>query len=53
MVFTPLTRFWNPIDDTIKSLAGVSENRTHPGREHRPTAGFEDQEGHQAPATPL
>lgn len=33
-------------------LAGVCGNRTHQGRGYRPTAGFEDQEGHQAPSTP-
>lgn len=33
-------------------LAGVCENRTHQGRSSRPTTGFEDQEGHQAPSTP-
>lgn len=34
-------------------MAGVCENRTHQGREYRPTTGFEDQEHHQALSTPI
>ncbi len=34
-------------------LAGMCENRTHQGRDNRPTTGFEDQGHHQAPSTPI
>lgn len=39
--------------EALLLLAGVCENRTHQGRDRRPTTGFEDQEHHQAPSTPM
>ena len=44
-------------DENPKSLdftmAGACRNRTHPGRGHRPTHGFEDRGDHQAPCAPI
>jgi len=41
------------IPEALIFLAGVRGNRTHPGQEHCPATGFEDQEHHQAPSTPV
>ncbi len=41
------------ISEALKNMAGVCENRTHHGQERCPTTGFEDQEHHQAPSTPV